>query len=594
MVTGHTYHSLTEADLAALANSRYTPDTVRQLQVAQFSRNALLFEAIRRRVAAAGDATTADVVKTATLLLSQIQEEQPELVRKLLVLPQFGLWAASCLVRLQGAAEYPYLEEETRLELGCVAGFAAAAGLLAGHSFHIQLPVRDSAVYLPTFTPVPLASSAGLTWTQISSEGKGSAVLAGAKTAVADLTPVSRLEVGSRGLVLSVALDQSDLFLARLGPVVSPLSPDSVRAWRNALQQAWEILVREDQLLASAIAAGLTTLVPFRQAALGPSASAASGWAWGAIALTLPADPLAFAETLIHEFQHLVLSAVDDIVPLAEADNDELFYSPWRDDPRPFSSLLQGAYAFFGVTRFWQGSRAARSSSARRRAEGNFALGRRNVSDALGIIARSGKLSETGQAFIGEMERSSSEWLADHVSAPAENYAQEIALEHKLRWRLANLSPDRKIIDVLAHSWLSNPSAAPRQLGIPIALRSSPVSDLADRSGFLQQMFTSSAEPVPPDAEVPLGPGDLAFMRGHMFEAGAAYAQAASQGDDRDAWIGLVLALRRMGTIGEDWLAGQRVEVVAALSDRVRAITGQSPDARALLMWAQPLWSEKA
>lgn len=564
-----------------------------------------MLEAIRRRVTTTGDTDLADTIKTATLLLSEVQEEQPELVGKILVLPQFGLWAAGCLIRLRGTAGHPDQDQETRHELGCAAAFAATAGLLAGRPFHIRLPVRDGIVYLPTLTPVPLDSSKGLAWAQLSSEGGGSAVLAAAgnqtvelrldpdQAATTALTSAARIQAESGGLVLSVALDHTDTFLARLGPVASP-SPEAVQAWRDGLKRAWQILVSEDELLASAIASGLTTLVPLRRAALGPPLSAASGWAWGAIALSLPADPLVFAETLIHEFQHLVLSAVGDIIPLAEGDGDDRFYSPWRDDPRPFSSVLQGVYAFFGVAKFWQKKCQARSSATRRRAEANFALRRRNVSDALQIIAMSKKLTETGRVFIGEIEERSSELLASHVSLTAENFAWEITLEHKLRWRLANLSPDREVIDSLAHAWLADPSAAPRQLDIPTALRPSPASDLTDRSGFLQQLLISPAAPMTARGEIPLGPGDLAFVRGHMVEAKTEYARAAGQEDDRDAWIGLVLALRRMGAFGQDWLAGQRVEVVAAVSNRVRAITGQSPDAQALLMWAGLIWSKKA
>jgi HEXXH motif-containing protein len=547
MAIGENFHGLTEVELEALANARYTPDTIRRLQSAQFSRNALLVEAIRRAAATAGDDETADVIATATLFFSEIQEEQPELVRRLLVLPQFGLWAANCLSRLKATAGRTMLDDETRHELGYFAAFAATAGLLAGRSFRIRLPFRDGVVYLPILGRMSFDGSPGLAWAQLSSDGGGSAVLAGPGRRslrlrldrrgerIAGWKSASRLRAGSRGVRLTVILDDCDPLLAGLGPVSSP-SREAVQAWQQGLRQAWQILVREDELLASAVAAGLTTLVPLRQDVEGPPVSAASGWAWGAIALTLPPDPLIFAETLIHEFQHLVLSAVEDIVPLATGDGDELFYSPWRDDPRPFSSVLQGAYAFFGVTGFWRQKRHARSPATRQRADANFALRRRNVSDALTIVTDSGKLTDTGRAFVGEMQQRSAQWLADPVPARAENFACEKALEHKLRWRLANLSPEREAIDALARAWLASPSSGHRQLDIPTTLTSSATSGLTD--------------------------------------------------EDRNAWIGLVLALRRMKVFGDNWHVGQRIEVIAAISDRVRAITGQSPDAQTLLTWA--------
>jgi HEXXH motif-containing protein len=607
MAIGRTLHGLTEVDLAALANARYTPDIIRRLQSAQFSRNALLIEALRRAVAATGDTETADVIETATLLLSEIQADRPELVRRLLVLPQFGLWAADCLIKLQNAAGHGHiLEPETQHELGYVAAFAATAGLLAGRSFDVRLPVRDGIAYLPALAWVRLDSSSDATWAQIRSEGGGTAIvtedgrrpvlfrLDRAKERAAGWTSASRLRVGSRGLSLNVALDNSDPFLSRLGPVSSSLSHESIQAWRHGLRQAWQVLAREDQIFARALAAGLTTIVPLRQASGGPSTSAASGWAWGAIALTLPPDPLTFADTLIHEFQHLVLAAVEDIVPLAKGDDEDVFYSPWRDDPRPFSGVLQGAYAFFGVADFWRKLCYARSPTARRRAETNFAMRRRNVSDALAIVAESGKLTDTGQVFVRAMRKRSVEWLTDPVPAQAEMFAREISLEHQLRWRLANLSPNQQVIDSLARAWLGTPSSAPRQLDVPTTLTPSPTPRLIDRSSLLERCSTSSTEPTPTGVANADGPGDQAFIRGDMVEARIAYVRCLGQGENRDAWIGLVLVLRRMGALGDSWPVRQRIEVVAAISERVRAITGHSPDPQILLMWARSTWAEKA
>lgn len=456
MAIGQTFHGLTEADLVALAHTRYSANTIDRLKLAQFSRNALLFEALRRGVATAGDVETARVIEAATLLLSEIQADKPELVHRLLILPQFGLWAAGSLMKLRTAVSRGgILEPEIQHELGYVAAFAATAGLLADRPFDVRLPVRDGIAYLPTLGQVRLDGTSNAAWAQIRSEGGGSAILAGAGSRpvlfrldhamerVAGWTSASRLQARSRGLYLSVALDYSDPFLSRLGPVSSSLSRDSIQAWRRRLRQAWQILAREDQLFARALATGLSTLVPLRQAAGTAATSAASGWAWGAIALTLPPDPLTFAETLIHEFQHLVLAAVEDIIALANGDDEDLFYSPWRNDPRPISSVLQGAYAFFGVTSFWRKQCYAQSPTTRRRAEANFAVRRRNVIDALATVVESGKLTDTGQVFVREMQERSMEWLADPVPAQAEKFARESSLEHQLRWRLANRSPSQ-------------------------------------------------------------------------------------------------------------------------------------------------------
>ena len=64
------------------------------------------------------------------------------------------------------------------------------------------------------------------------------------------------------------------------------------------------------------------------------------------------------AETLVHEFQHVKLCGLLDMVPLA-ASGAEKVYAPWRQDPRPAGGLLQGIYAHLGIVRFWQSQRQA-------------------------------------------------------------------------------------------------------------------------------------------------------------------------------------------------------------------------------------------
>jgi len=433
---------------------RYTSEIIDQLTSAQFSRNALLLEALRRGVVAAGYVTASGVIEAATALLSQAQADQPQLVRQLLVLPQFGLWAADCLISVQTAATSGQsLEPGTEHEIGYAAAFAATAGLLTGSPVDCLLPVRDGIAYLPALAQVRLDDPTSSEWARLRSEGGGAAQLTvpgrrptlfqlgNAPERTAGWISVPRLQVRSRGLGLSVALGHSDPILSRLGPVSSALSPESIEAWHRGVGQVWQVLTGDDHRFARALAAGLTALVPLQQPAGAPPTSAASGWAWGAIALTLPPDPLTFAETLIHEFQHLVLAAVEDIVPLAREDDKDLFYSPWRDDPRPFSSVLQGAYAFFAVADFWRKQGHARSPAVRRRAEDNFARQRRNVSDALAIVAEADRLSETGQIFVRSMKERSAEWLADPVPASAERLARQSSHEHRHRWRLANTTP---------------------------------------------------------------------------------------------------------------------------------------------------------
>lgn len=62
------------------------------------------------------------------------------------------------------------------------------------------------------------------------------------------------------------------------------------------------------------------------------------------------------AECFLHESLHQKLYRVEEGASLfeGEAADDEIYYSPWRSDPRPLRMLMHGAYVFAGVSNFWK------------------------------------------------------------------------------------------------------------------------------------------------------------------------------------------------------------------------------------------------
>jgi uncharacterized protein len=68
------------------------------------------------------------------------------------------------------------------------------------------------------------------------------------------------------------------------------------------------------------------------------------------VTAALPADPAHLA-LLIHEFQHVKMSAARDLFDPAD---QRLYRVPWRPDPRPFEGVLQGTYAHLAVSDFWR------------------------------------------------------------------------------------------------------------------------------------------------------------------------------------------------------------------------------------------------
>ncbi|MGV9266316.1 aKG-HExxH-type peptide beta-hydroxylase [Kitasatospora sp. NPDC003701] len=187
-------------------------------------------------------------------------------------------------------------------------------------------------------------------------------------------------------------------------PVAGPLAADELARWRAALARAWRILVRRHRPHAEAVAACVTTLVPLRPAPDGSAVSAAARRAYGAVATSLPAEPVLLALALVHEFLHVQLGALLDLVPLHHPNGAAVHHAPWRPDLRPVGALLQGTYAHLGVVDFWRGELAA-GAPGRARAEREFLRWRAHTDAAGDTLLGSGELTPSGREFTAEIVR---------------------------------------------------------------------------------------------------------------------------------------------------------------------------------------------
>jgi HEXXH motif-containing protein len=586
------YHGLIDSDLAALASGNFTAELVSRLQSAVFSRNALLTEDLRRGVRASQADEVSDVIESAVRVLAAVQAHSPGVVRKLLISPHFGLWVADALIRFRSESRPDGSPAVAPRELGHIASFAVAAGLMTSHHFQIQVPVQDGAIVIPLVGRVSVPCTAD--WAEIRLDEHGLRVLqdddAGGRSLAAPRnllsdrsawTETHRLTSTSGGLSLDLTLEDSDPCLSRLSLMPTAVAEGERDEWQRCLSRAWQIIVHRHGEVACALAGSLSALVPLRAPENGGSVSAASGWAWGAIALSLPPDPVAFAETMIHEFRHLALGAAEDIYALTAGDGNSLYYSPWRDDPRPLSGLLQGCYAFCGVGAFWRRERHLGTASQRRRAELVFALRRNQVHRAIEVLASSELLTDTGKAIVDAIGAQVTGWRSDCVSEQAASRACEISALHEMRWRIANLVPDQDVVDDLARKWLSDRVVKPDHAYLRSAVVASPHQRLYDGSRLLEQALTD------PDTVPQLWPrltaGDRHLLQGHSRTAFDAYLHQLREGRDPNAWIGLTLSLRRIGFAEAGCARPEHAELLVAVAERVRATTGQLPSSAALL-----------
>ncbi|MEU6904934.1 AAC(3) family N-acetyltransferase [Streptomyces coeruleorubidus] len=200
-----------------------------------------------------------------------------------------------------------------------------------------------------------------------------------------------------------------ELRLADRGPfrdvhghaLAPPLTAGQTRRWEETLRAAWEILVRRHPWHAEALASCLTTLVPLLPNPDGTVVSSAARRAFGAVAASLPADPALLALALVHEFLHVQLGALLDLLPLHGPRTDARYHAPWRPDPRPAGALLQGTYAHLGVTDFWRAELAAGTGGARARREYDTWGGHTDA--AAGTLLESGELLPAGERFVREL-----------------------------------------------------------------------------------------------------------------------------------------------------------------------------------------------
>ncbi|WP_305789624.1 aKG-HExxH-type peptide beta-hydroxylase [Symbioplanes lichenis] len=281
------------------------------------------------------------------------------------------------------------------------------------------------------------------------------------------------------GLAVAVPLEDKDPLRAGLGlPPAPPLGAAATRRWQEAFTEAWRLLVTLARPDAEALTGILTCIVPVLPDPAARGISATSADAFGAVAISEPADADALAAGLLHETQHSLLNAVLYLFDMLEHPA-ERGWSPWRDDPRPASGILHGAYAYLTVTRFrraqlrWGGDPLAAFEFARWRSA--VAVAAAGLHD----------LTPAGARFVGALLDEVRPWLDEPVDPAIRRLAEGANTDHLLRWQLRNRTVAPADAAALAEAWRSGAQPPPvRSRLVPAprrALEASARLDLAHR-----------------------------------------------------------------------------------------------------------------
>jgi HEXXH motif-containing protein len=545
-----TTHSLPADAFAKLAGGAGDSVVVRRLQEAQLSKHLMLLHVV---VEAAGvvepPSPAAAAFRAGYELLAEAQAADPAAVAGLLALPHIGSWAHACLACVDSGSPPDF---------GYLASVAAAAAVGLGMKFELDVPVRDGRVSLAGLGCVEVAGKGE--WVRLSSDGQRLRVGEHIELACAALAPddgsgetvphwrgTPLVKAVADGQTWKVLLETADRYLDCYKlPMNTGMSAAEVTSWRSLVQDAWELLVRHHEWAAEPVAEGVRVIVPL--VSRSDLDSATSPAAFGAIATSAPPSPLSMAETLVHEFQHIKLCGVMDMLPLVEP-STERGYAPWREDPRPIGGILQGVYAFAGIVRFWDVQRGLEAHPDDfLRASVLYERWRLAIELVTGTLLGSGFLTPAGIRFVTMLRKRAQIGEPQLVPGEAIEIARDVALDNWLTWQLRHTALDAAEVARLAAAYQRGEQFGDQAIPEDRIHDNIREIDSIPRSRLLNSRYREPQRyrQLCDEDMCGLDEADALLVRGNARAALAAYREGLAVESDPAAWIGLALAIQRL------------------------------------------------
>ncbi|MFF2851530.1 HEXXH motif domain-containing protein [Streptomyces sp. NPDC058001] len=651
------YHSLSVAALQAIAHGEGDGSAVRELLGAERSRRLLLLRALDDGVSQTDVAPPTDMAPQVDIpsqdgtgishragwdLLERVQAHAPTVFEDVLMSPHTGMWLSLALRQLRGR-----LSEDAPLwiVLGHLSALAASAGARAGLDFAITVPVRHGLVPLPTLGCAVLPVTEP--WSEARVEAKdGRLTVTGAPGEVvlrpngtrpgweatapgwhavrrvlldAERTPsdAERILSDQEGAPTDpqrpltdpqrppkpVVLEDLDPYRTFPRPSTPrPLPAHEAADWERMLVGAWEVLLRDEPESADAMRQGLMSMAPAPRRERFRPYSGTAGDAFGGINASLPDDVPQLAATLVHEFQHTKLGGLMHLEALtvptpAGAAPKERFYAPWRDDPRPLGGLLQGIYAFAGVTRFWRTHRHTADAAYAPLAHFEFALWRIQVWSTLTLVRDHEQLTPLGRHLLASLAERCAPWMTDTVPAAELALAEEAAADHHARWRAHHLRPPATAVAEAVSAWRRGDRHPPAALADAPELVPDPEIRFLDSAAVLTRYRLAepdrawrhtAAETVEGASEADV----LLAVDEHAAARDVFVAQLSDKGAPVAAWTGLGRALAHDGDEAHRTAASAASRLLLHFPERARAVqdaliatTGRPADPLRLAAW---------
>ncbi|MFF4036715.1 HEXXH motif domain-containing protein [Streptomyces sp. NPDC001816] len=577
--TGVPRHRLTVPHLQQLAHGGGGRDAVAALRTAQRSRRLVLLRALVETVDqdVPPDAPWPSA-QTAWDLLAEAEAADRAAVEAVLLHPPVGSWLARVLRGLRAdAASAP--EPEVWQDAAQIHALAAAAALAAGIPFRARVPALGTGVLFPSLGWAVLPSAAPPPAEPVveafrDDHGAGVRCHTGTVRLPDDLGgdapgwwAIRRLRATHAGVSSAPALEDLDPwrhYLRRMP--VERLGEDEVSRWRELYRAAWRHVAAQHRVDPGGVADCLLALTPLPDRSPADLFSGSAPESYGGFLMSRPSSALDLAAALVHEAQHIKLSALLDLVTLLRGGLEETHYAPWRADPRPLRGILQGVYAFLGVASFWQALREGTglSDAERAQADFEFALRRGQVEEGLRTLWSEASLTDLGEHCLRAMEHTLTALLKEPVPAAAGQAAEEARDDHRTVFRLSQLTCDPDRVRAWADAFEGG-RPPPHRYPEVRPLTGPPTPEVRTRLMRIRfgdpERFARLREDPPTlaGASVP----DYAWAAGDRAAALAGYRRLVAEDPaDPVAWAGLGLSLPE-GRARDALL--HRPELVAAL-----------------------------
>jgi HEXXH motif-containing protein len=577
---------LSKHDLAQLAEGGGDPNVVSFLTNTEYNRRLLLLLEVCKADRLDGPLPPLD---DAWAALARARVADPIAFQRLVMHPQVGSWAAYATRQHRGRVAHTIPSWNA---LGQLHALAVVAAQRVGFDWRTRVPLMDGRVTLPGLGQAWFArahrwdvADAEAAQGRIRLRHSGEEVVVPANPGDDDHGWWGLRRITVEGPpTLSIILDDIDPFRDLADPVAPErLGPEALEDWQSLLTSAWEILRRRHVEVADPIAVGVRSLAPLPLGGGWGTRSASSGEAFGAVLLSPPPDATTLAVSLIHEFQHIKLGGLLHLCRLCTDDVDSAVYAPWRDDPRPVSGLLQGVYAFFGITEFWRREWLAARDD--RFAQFEYAHSRGQTMEGFRSLAGASGLTRLGRDMVDELAAAAAAWDDAELDPEIVRLAALAVASHRTEWRIHHLRVDPAEVDDLVGKWRTG---GPAEVDPDAATQpaTGPPEWLPGRLPLLRA--AAVGQPFEPVMESDyrngvITPADQALAQGLISEAQSGFvAQIVADPERAEPWAGLAL------TFGPD---GDGGGVLHRRPGLVRAVylalwkDGQAPEPAELVTW---------